>query len=991
MRFSSFVLSIVWRGEQAALFISGATVELVAISLVLPLSYLEHARTPRPSLLLSGYLTISLLLDIARARSFWLIAVTRAEDAFAAIFTAFVGTKAVVLLVESFSKARWIQWDADSHSPEETTGFYGLVVFSWLWTIFVRGYSKRLTLDDLFPLDQQMASDALRRRLQASMKASPSHGHRFGLAKALAKSLLGPLLLPVAPRIALSAFRFCQPFVINSLLSYLAIPASERPVNSGYGLIGAAFLAYSGIAISTAFYYYLRERAIWMARGALASAIYEQTLRSKLSVSSDSAVLTLMSTDIERTRLGLMVIHEFWASVLETGVALWLLHRELGTAFVAPIAVTFVCIICITIVGRFSSTRQNAWMEKIQERVGAISHVVTHMKTFKIAGLAEAAEALLQHLRVVEVGTGSSWRVTMIISVVIGFSPSTIGPLVTFGVTGRTLDAARVFTAMSFLVLLTEPLAQIFQYVPNILASFACVSRIQAFLERDCCIDFREDATASQLQDGLDRGSSEKHEALIRIINGNFGWEDDKPILSKISLTIPARPLTIMVGPTACGKSTLLKVLLGETPVHDGHVFIEPTARNIGFCDQTPFLTNASVRDNILGYASFDQSRYNEVLEATMLLPDLATFPQGDLTNVGSNGVTLSGGQKQRVSMARALYSNSSLYLFDDTLSGLDADTEEQVFQRVFAADGLIRRRNATAVLCTHSIRHLPAADHIIALSQDGSIAEQGTFDDLVKLEGYIHSLEVQVVDKSVEKLDPDSSHSIALSEKSEDSTVSTTAVTRTPPPPMWNTIDERNRQTRDWTVYKHYATSMNLSTMIWFLFVGVALGFFFNFPQIWLNFWSADVVSSHRAHSQSYWLGLYAFFLICCLLCIGGVCIIVFISMTSQSGIRLHHQTLQTVFGAPLRFFTTVDVGIVINLFSQDMALIDIELPQGVLNATVELFIAIGIAVVVATASPYIAISYPFFAALLWLIQKSYLPTSQQLRLLDLEAKSPL
>ncbi|KAM0462124.1 hypothetical protein ACHAO4_001319 [Trichoderma viride] len=870
-----------------------------------------------------------------------------------------VGVKAVAFLAESQTKTRWIQWDTVSHSPEETAGFFGLAAFSWIWKLFAIGRQKVLVLDDLFSLDRHMASDTLRMKLQTSIKASSTHGHKHGLAKALAKSLLGSFLLPIPPRLALSAFRFCQPFLINSLLSYLLILASERPVNYGYGLIVATFFVYGGIAVSTSIYYYLRERTIWMARGALASAIYEQTLRSRLSVVGDSSVLTLMSTDIERTRMGFMSMHEFWASFLETGVALWLLYRELGVAFVAPIVVVGICVVSVTIASRLSGPRQNLWMQKIQERVGALSHVVANMKTLKIAGLAESAETLIQRLREVEIGIGGSWRMTIVLFVIIGFAPSMLGPLFTFAVTSRALDTTRVFTALSFLVLLTEPLSQIFQYVPFMMASFQCLTRIQNFLEEECCVDFREDASPAQLKYESKEGDEKKSigedcDAIIQVCDGSFGWEKEKLVLSNLSFSIAANSLTVVIGPTACGKSTLLKALLGETPIHDGRVLIEPTARRIGYCDQTPFLTNASVRDNILGYASFDENRYNEVIEATMLLPDLALLPQGDLTKIGSNGVSLSGGQRQRVSMARALYSDSKLFIFDDTLSGLDADTEEQIFQRVFAANGLIRRRNATAVLCTHAVRHLPSADHIIALSQDGLIVEQGTFDSLASLGGYVQSLEVQVYKKVSGS---DSSSTLSITEKGEESA---TVTARTPPPAMWSATDEQSRKARDWSVYKHYAGSMKSITLLLFLLVGIALGFFFNFPQIWLNFWSADVTSAHRAHSQAYWIGIYSLFQIFSLASIGTICAILFISMTAQSGTALHHQTLRTVIGAPLRFFTTVDAGIVTNLFSQDISLVDVELPQALLNVMAELCMSIGMAVVVATASPYIAISYP-------------------------------
>ncbi|KAL7925630.1 multidrug resistance-associated protein [Trichoderma austrokoningii] len=938
LRFSSFVLSVVWRGEQAALFISSAVLEVVAIALALPLSFIEHARSPRPSMLLSSYLILTTLFDIVRTRSFWLLAETRIEDDFAAVFTAAVGVKAVAFLAESQIKTRWIQWDASSHSPEETIGFFGLAAYSWLWELFAIGRKKVLTLDDLMSLDRHLASDTLRIKLQASRKLSSIHNQKHGLAKALAKALWGSFLLPIPPRLAMSAFRFCQPFLINSLLSYLLIPASERPVNYGYGLIVATFLVYGGVATSTSIYYYLRERTIWMARGALASAIYKKTLQSRLSVVGDSSVLTLMSTDIERTRQGFLAMHEFWASFLETGVALWLLYRELGVAFVAPIVVVGICVVIVAIASRLSGPRQNLWMQKIQQRVGALSHVVSHMKTLKIAGLAESAEALIQRLREVEIGIGGSWRMTIVLFVIIGFTPSMFGPLFTFAVTSKTLDTTRVFTSLSFLVLLTEPLSQLFQYVPFMMASLTCLTRIQTFLEEECCIDFRKDAIPAHLQDELEKNElegsiSEDRGALIQVLDGSFGWEKEKLVVSKISFSIPTNSLTLIIGPTACGKSTLLKALLGETPIHEGRVLIEPTARRIGFCDQTPFLTNASVRDNILGYSSFDEARYSEVLEATMLLPDLALLPQGDLTKIGSNGVSLSGGQKQR------------LFFFDDTLSGLDADTEEQIFQRVFAA----------TVLSTHAVRHLPSADHIIALSQDGLVVEQGTFDDLAFLGGYVQSLEVQVNKKSSENLPSDSSSALSTTEKGEESAAVTA---RTSSTPMWSATDEHSRKTRDWSSL----------TLLSFLLVGIALGFFFNFPQIWLNFWSAD----------AYWIGIYALFQILSLACIG-------------SGAALHHQTLRAVIGAPLRFFTTVDAGIVTNLFSQDISLIDVELPQALLNVMAELCMSIGMAVVVATASPYIAISYPFVIALMWLIQTVYLSTSRQLRLLDLETKSPL
>ncbi|KAH9365078.1 hypothetical protein HPB48_011906 [Haemaphysalis longicornis] len=85
--------------------------------------------------------------------------------------------------------------------------------------------------------------------------------------------------------------------------------------------------------------------------------------------------------------------------------------------------------------------------------------------------------------------------------------------------------------------------------------------------------------------------------------------------------------------------------------------------------------------------------RYNQVLEACELTSDLAMFPAGDLTEVGEKGETLSGGQKQRVALARAVYSDSDIYLLDDTLSALDVHVSAKVFAQVIGPKGLLRNK----------------------------------------------------------------------------------------------------------------------------------------------------------------------------------------------------------------------------------------------------------------------------------------------------------
>jgi ABC-type multidrug transport system fused ATPase/permease subunit len=296
--------------------------------------------------------------------------------------------------------------------------------------------------------------------------------------------------------------------------------------------------------------------------------------------------------------------------------------------------------------------------------------------------------------------------------------------------------------------------------------------------------------------------------------------------LHSLTTQIKKSALTIVVGPVGSGKSTFCKALLGEVPIHEGDVTLHTSVPHVGTCEQTAFLSNGSVRDNIVGFSSYDAHRYAEVIEATALSFDLDTLPQGDLTNVGSDGISLSGGQKQRVSLARALYLQTDLLVLDDIFSGLDADTEDQVFRRVFGFDGLLRRRQATVVLCTHSINHLPAADHIIVLG-GGSIVEQGNFNTLMTHGGYVHRLKSW--ESSLNKFSAEKTGSKSPTHELKASTN----------PKIESQLSALElkaaamRQSGDKTVYKHYLKSMGWILTALATFSSALWGFFTNFPTI--------------------------------------------------------------------------------------------------------------------------------------------------------------
>lgn len=185
----------------------------------------------------------------------------------------------------------------------------------------------------------------------------------------------------------------------------------------------------------------------------------------------------------------------------------------------------------------------------------------------------------------------------------------------------------------------------------------------------------------------------------------------------------------MIVGSAGSGKSTLLRSIAGETTLFTGS--FKPPSSSMAFCSQSVWLRNASIRDNIIGEDSFEDSWYNLVVWSCALLEDLAAMMKGDKTKIGSKGISLSGGQKNRIALARALYSRKPVFLIDDMIAGLDNTTERLVFDRVFGTNGLLRKMGVTVLLATHATHFAQHADRIIVVS-GGRLVEDATHQELV-------------------------------------------------------------------------------------------------------------------------------------------------------------------------------------------------------------------------------------------------------------------
>lgn len=902
--------------------------------------------------------------------------VSRAHALLATLATAL---KAIVILVESRQKNKWLSWDPEKHSPEETSGLYGLSVFLWLYRLFRQGYSSLLSIENLYPLDVSLRSAAVNERFIQHLQDHSRREKRYGLTISLAKFLSWHMLPPIIPRIVLVAASLCQPLLIDTLLDYLTSETRDR--NHGYGLIAAAALTYSVIAISTALYWYFQERFIVLVRSCLVSAIYMKTTELDSTKLDDAKAVTLMSTDVERVMSGMLDLHEYWANALQIGVTCWLLYLKLSAAFVTPLIIVGVSCLAAFLIGKLMGPRQRTWMEAIERRVSVTSNAIAKMKSMKMAGIVLQVQENIQKLRLQELEVGGKWRMLLAAAATISQVPMVISPAITFAVATRRLDSNVIFVSVSYITLLAQPLTSLFQKLPQTLGALTCLERMQQFLDAEARRDPRSFTVHQVSHAGhaivhvdnyeMDSLNGSSPPSII-ISNGSFGWKQDKRVLQNVNLTINQGETVAIVGPVGSGKSTLCKALIGEVPVCTGDIRASHS-RSIGYCDQQPFLINASIRQNITGFGPLDPALYGTILEATMLDVDMLTFPDGDSTVIGNDGIALSGGQRQRLSIARALYLHgTNLFILDDVFSGLDAKTTRHLNEHVLGPKGFLSKRGATVVLSTHNPQHIALADRIIRIQPNGFVSEEqrkpSEFGELPPIRN--ETMETAPApDRISRSLEPQRS-------------------------PL-ATEDSQARRMGDLSVYRQYFRTVGVVPLATFLFAGACNGFLTNFPRVWLTFWSDDVRRAEQglasSHTQSYYVGIFGFFQTAWLLSFIVAGVLVLKTFIQSSGSELHRQILDAVVNAPLRLFTKTDAGTITNYFSQDMTLIDGQLPIALVNLGMDAFAVIGMAAVLASSAPWLALAYPPMLAVLWCIQKFYLRTSRQLRLLDLEAKAPL
>ncbi|KAL8033747.1 hypothetical protein ABFX02_13G178200 [Erythranthe guttata] len=690
-----------------------------------------------------------------------------------------------------------------------------------------------------------------------------------------------------------------------------------------------------------------------------------------------------MTTDAEALQQVCQSLHALWSAPFRIIIALVLLYQQLGVASLlgALLLVLLFPIQTFTISKMQKLTKEGLLCT--DKRIGLMNEILASMDTVKCYAWEDSFQTKVQGVRNDEL---SWYRKAQLLGALNTFMLNSIPVVViviSFGVftlLGGDLTPAKAFTSLSLFAVLRFPLFMLPNIITQIVNANVSLKRLEELLSAEERILLPN----PPIEPGL---------PAITIRNGYFSWEaqSERPTLSNINLDIPIGSLVAVVGSTGEGKTSLVSAMLGELPaVADATVVIRG---DVAYVPQVSWIFNATVRDNILFGSPFEPAKYEKSIDVTSLQHDLDQLQGGDLTEIGERGVNISGGQKQRVSLARAVYSNSDVYIFDDPLSALDAHVGRQVFEKCIKGE----LRGKTRVLVTNQLHFLSQVDRIL-LVHEGTVKEEGTFEELSnngilfqklmenagKMEEYVE--ENEEVDINNDR----TSKTIVNGLDKEVSKDANQKQSKKPGKSMLIKQEERETGVVSWNVLMRYKNALGGTWVVMILFMCyITTEVLRVSSSTWLSYWT-DQSSSSDIHGPIFYNSVYS------LLSFGQVMVTLtnsfwMITSSLYAARRLHIAMLNSILKAPMVFFHTNPLGRIINRFAKDLGDIDRNLAPfgnmflGQVSQLISTFVLIGI---VSTMSLWAIMP------LLVLFYVSYLyyqSTAREVKRLDSISRSPV
>ncbi|KAF9364295.1 hypothetical protein BGX34_002002 [Mortierella sp. NVP85] len=1084
----SFVL---FTGVYSDRLVQGVLLTFIAWGLALPLNHLEHRYQTRSSDHLFAFYAVTLWESLLVLYILSEVDPDNQQHGSMAIsrfqfMTAFTVAISIAFFFEAFprgnTRVQRVAREKESLGKYQQANLFSRLSFHFFQGIVSLGARRPLAAEDLANMTPEwLFSRVNYDRVVVCWEQEKAKGAVKGKQPSLflsgMRAYKAEIILMLIIRLAGYAVVYVPPLLFGELLKFIenysnAVKAGQEPpaLKIGFVIAGGMFfcnlLSIFLLASSMQMMLDLGTRA----RAATVALIYRKSLNLSPQARQSCTlgeITNHMSVDAEKWIDAGIFFPMILTVPFELFASTFFLYQLLGWSLVAGLAVFAILTPIQTAMAKFMNKSQDDQLKWMDHRLRLMTEVLSNIKIVKLYHWEQPFREKIDEIRAKEVNALKGLATMRSLLTIVFSSVTLLMSLCTFTVyayyggpnmTPGKLTSGTVFVSITLFGILNRPLGLVGHLVSKVISVNVGMKRIQTFLLME-----EIDSTVVRRYGRQPRlppsGGDNKNVLAVDIEDGTFSWEkqvdpvianaaadttlDDerrpllapvaaqpkpsRPTLSNITLRIADGSLTAIVGRIGQGKSSLLSAIMGELYKRHGTITVYG---NIAYVPQQAWIINATVRDNILFGKPFDQEKYDRVIYASGLTPDLEMLAAGDQTEIGERGINLSGGQKQRVSLARAAYQDADIYLLDDPLSAVDAHVDQHLWENLIGPDGLLGDK--TRLLVTHGIHHLEHVDQIVLL-KDGTINEVGEYQQLMDIRGAFYQL---IKDFSVGKK-KSKKHSSSPSTKQhlrdlllgkkdnkkdgkkdgsgsgDVSSATSTYSDSEGEASERNTIvaqetSEKKEESGEliaeetmeegkigWGVMMSYAKAASYRNALFciVLFIGAqACHLSTNF---WLRFWVSDTEARERDGLErlpaSYYLIRYGMLVLLYML----MDIVVNYTTEVVCGIRaskiLHDRLLTRIFRLPMSFFDVTPMGRLVNRFSSDINAIDTQLPEEWNDLFAFISIIGGTLFVIAYSTPLFLIAIPPLVLTFFWIQDYFIKSSSSLKRLYSVSKSPL
>ncbi|XP_026888570.2 multidrug resistance-associated protein 5 isoform X1 [Electrophorus electricus] len=884
--------------------------------------------------------------------------------------------------------------------PVDNAGLFSFMTFSWLTPLATLAHRKgQLFLEDTWAVSRWESCETNCRRLTGLWERElKARGEQASLHHIVWLFCRTRLLLSILCLMVTQLAGFSGPaFVVRRLLEYTQRSEPDLP----YGLLLVLGLLATELvrSWSLALTWALNYRTGTRLRGAILTMVFHKILRLRgLRDKSIGELINMCSNDGQRMFEAAAV-----GSLLAGGPLVAILGMAYNLSVLGPTSLLGSAVFILFYPAMMFSSRLTAYFRRkgvaiTDQRVQKMNEILNYIKFIKMYAWVKAFSQTVRRIRDEE--RQILERTGYFQSITVGVAPivvviASVATFSTHMLLGYDLTAAQAFTVVTVFNAMTFALKVTPFSVKSLSEASIAMERFRSVLlmaevssVRECpqspsmavelsgaslawesaghsaqptprgtpYVGLSQRASRTKQHQHGEAGhcamsEEERREQMLTNVTGDTGSRVEEhtlhvPTVSQrlqrtlhcVDLTIQQGKLVGICGSVGSGKTSLISAILGQMTLLEGTVAV---SGDFAYVAQQAWILNATLRDNILFGKEYEEDRYQAVLSACCLRPDLAILPNADLTEIGERGANLSGGQRQRISLARALYSDRDIYVLDDPLSALDAHVGNHIFNNAIKK----QLHGKTVIFVTHQLQYLVDCDDVLFM-REGSIAELGTHEDLMKLNGDYAAMfnNLQLGEAPFAEV-PNKTSGSSLKKPSENTKAG--SVKKDKPPSKDDgrlmQVEEQGKGSVPWAVYGIYIHA--LGGLPVFLFI-LAL-FILNvgstaFSNWWLSYWikqgsgnttvvvgNSSVVSDSMRDNplMQYYTAVYAMSMVIMLLLklLRGI---IFVKGTLRASSRLHEELFRKILRSPMKFFDTTPTARILNRFSKDMDEVDTRLP---------------------------------------------------------------